>query len=211
MYIDKATRQKLKDKYKDEKVFVVPFDSVTHIPDKFSPNNEDIKLLNKYDTKGKYILRHDAEYNPAFQQLIPYVLITDATGEKYFVSKRIAGDTRLLGKLSLGFGGHINPCDGALAVILAALHRELSEEVEIDMVEDSIEFLGNVRDLTSTTPDHLGFAFTVKANQVRIKEDDVLEGLWMSKQELIENYFGFESWSRYIIDHFYESEENTEQ
>ena len=210
MLVDNATKKKLKEKYKDEQVFVVPFDSVKHIKDKFTPSDDSIKSLDLYDNMGRYILRYDAEYNPSFQQLIPYVLITDKTGEKYYVSKRIAGDSRLLQNLSLGFGGHINPCDGHAAVILNALYRELNEEVAIDMVKDSVEFLGYVRDLTSTTPDHLGFVFTVKANYVKIKEDNVLEGFWMTKKELIDNYFHFEGWAKYIIDYFFESEENNE-
>jgi len=205
MLPDKALKKKLMEKYQDEQVFVVPFESVTHIQDKFTPSTDDIKALDLYDKLGKYILRYDAEYNPAFQQLIPYVLITDKSGEKFYVSKRIAGDNRLLENYSLGFGGHINPCDGSVSVILKALHRELNEELDMTMIEDSIDFLGNVRDLTSTTPDHLGFVFSVKVKRVKIKEKDKLKGSWMTKEELVDNYFHFEGWSKYVIDHFFES------
>jgi predicted NUDIX family phosphoesterase len=211
MYVDRALKKKLMDKYQDEKVYVVPFESVTQIKDKFTPSDNPIKALDSYDKLGRYILRYDAEYNPAFQQLIPYVLITDKSGEKFYVSKRIAGDKRLLKNYSLGFGGHINPCDGSLSVILTALHRELNEELDMNMIEDSIEFLGHVRDLTSTTPDHLGFVFTVKAKKVKIKEKDKLKGLWMTKQELIDNYFYFEGWAKHIIDYFFEVEESRQE
>ena len=207
MFVDSATKKKLKDKYHDEQVFVVPFDTVAHIKDKFTPAKSDIQSLNQYDNLGRFILRYDAEYNPAFQQLIPYVLIMNKTGDKYYVSKRIAGDTRLLQSYSLGFGGHINPCDNGTSIILNALRRELNEEVEIKPIKDSIEFVGYVRDLTSDTSEHLGFVFAAKASSVKIKEKNVLKGFWMTKEELIENYFNFEGWARHIIDFLYESSE----
>lgn len=206
MYIDSSLKKKLEEKYQDEQVFVVPFEQVKHIKDRFTPSDEDIEHLNKYDTMGRYILRHDAEYNPSFQQLIPYVLISDPEGEKFFVSKRTSGDARLQNRYALGFGGHINPEDGSFSVILSAMYRELNEEVDIELSEESdIKFIGYVRDLTSDTKDHLGFVFIVKAESVKIKEKDKLQGVWMTKKELVDNYFHFEGWSRYIIDYFYEN------
>lgn len=206
LIVDNALKAKLVEKYKDEQVYVVPFESVKHIEDKFSAidtKDNSLKQLAKYDNLGKFILRHDAEYNPIFQQLIPYVLIADPLGEKFYVSKRIAGDQRLIKNLSLGFGGHINPCDGPTNVILNAFRRELQEEVDIKLHDDKIHFIGHVRDLTSSTPDHLGFVFVVKADKVRIKESHVLEGQWMTLKELEDNYFNFESWAKYIIDYLY--------
>lgn len=213
MYIDRELKRSLVDKYKDEQVFVVPYDTVAHIKDKFTPSNHKenklaIEKLNIYDTLGRYILRHDAEYNPTFQQLIPYVLIMDPSKKRFFISERIAGDQRLLKDFSLGFGGHINPCDGSNGVIMKSLYRELQEEVKIEKYDNNASFVGYVRDLSSSTPDHIGFVFVVEASNVSIKEDDNLVGQWMTIKDLENNYFRFESWAKHIIDYLYINKNN---
>ncbi len=203
-------KKTLIEKYKDEQVFVVPYDTVDHIQDQFSAVNHKIFSINSlklYDSKGKYVLRSDAEYNPAFQQLIPYVLISDTTGKRLFISQRIAGEQRLLKDFSLGFGGHINPCDGNNNVIMNAFHRELKEEVKINIYKDNIDFMGHVRDLKSSTSDHLGFVFIVKATKVSIRENKNLIGQWMSVEDLEKNYSNFESWSKHIINWLYLNKE----
>lgn len=208
MNVDLSLKKQLEAKYGNEQVFVVPFAETAHIGDKFTKTNADMSALTQWDSKGKFVLRSDAEYNPAFQQLIPYVLITDVTGTKFYVSRRIAGDDRLKGTLSLGFGGHIDLVDGTQNVILKAFERELDEEVFIKRKKTPANLLGYVRDLDSATKDHLGFVFTVTARSVRIKEDTVLEGFWMSLQELVDNYHKFESWARYIIDYYFVLQQN---
>lgn len=205
MYRDNYLKKQLKDKYGDEQVFVVPFGLVKNIPDRFTKETkgpkELEKMLNSICSRGQFIFRYDAEYNPAFQQLIPYVVISNLSGTRYYVSERISGDARLVSKYSLGFGGHINPIDnGHENLIMAALKRELCEELFYEKMSEP-EFLGYIRDLHSETRDHLGFVFQVKAKKVRIKETDVLKGKWMTLEELEDRYFHFESWSRYIIDY----------
>ena len=203
------TKKQLQEKYGDEQVFVVPMLSAQHIADKFSEArqclqcNDDLLTLQEWDAKGRYVFRHDAEYNEALQQLIPYVLITDVTGEKFYISRRIAGDARLTGALSLGFGGHINPIDGTTNVIMNGFERELNEEVFIKRKKAPVEFLGYVRDLNSPTKEHIGLVMMVKARYVKIKEENVLEGLWMTLPELVDNYHKFESWAKHIIDYLF--------
>lgn len=203
MHTDLSLKRQLEAKYGDEQVFVVPFAEATHIGDKFTKTVASLPSLRQWDAKGKYILRSDAEYNPALQQLIPYVIILDITGTKFYVSRRIAGEERLKGSYSLGFGGHIDPTDGSQDVILKAFERELNEEVYINRKNTPAVLLGYVRDLDSPTKDHLGFVFTVTARSVKIKEDNVLEGFWMSLQDLVDNYHKFESWARHIIDYLF--------
>ena len=165
------------------------------------------KELSYFNSSGHYIYRYEAEENPAFQQLIPYVVIRDLSKEKFYISKRIKGDDRLQGKLSIGFGGHLSPedCYGEINIIYSGLKRELSEEVYIDDSDITPSFLGYVRDLSGSTSDHLGFVFTVETNNVFIKEDDALQGQWMMLSELVDRYYEFENWGRYIIDYFYEN------
>lgn len=200
-------RNELKKKYGDEQVFVIPVSLVNGIPDKFTyqtAKKEEIK--GRYGTQGKYIPRYLAEYDESLQQIIPYFAICNKDQSKFFVAKRIAGESRLVDKLSLGFGGHINECDGYTSHIFNCINREMDEELNVNTNKE-IKFIGTIRDITSPTNDHFGLAFKVvieDENKVSIKETDKMIGEWMTKQQLFDNYGKFEGWSKYIIDYLYE-------
>lgn len=198
------TKEQLKAKYKDEKVFVIPSNLVQNINDKFTYVNKDENIWTKYDNLGIYINRYEAEYNNAFQQVIPYFIISNESETKYFVGKRIKGDTRLEGMLSLGFGGHINDIDGNIEIVKKAINREMNEELNIEPISN-FKYIGTMRDLTSETNDHFGLIFMLKANEssISIKETDNLEGIWMTKEEMYDKYGKFENWSKYILDYLY--------
>jgi hypothetical protein len=66
------TKEQLKEKYKDEKVFVLPSNLVQNVHDRFSKLKHDKAIWTKYDQLGIYIPRYEAEYNLAFHQIIPY-------------------------------------------------------------------------------------------------------------------------------------------
>lgn len=199
-------RQALKEKYGDEKVFVLPVSKVEGIPDKFTPCKHDDKIWKKYDNQGIYINRWEAEGDSSFQQIIPYFFVTNEDASKVFIAKRIDGDHRLVDKLSLGFGGHIDSCDGFEQVVLKALTREMWEELDIEPLSKAT-YMGTMRDMTSSTNDHLGLIFGVQAKegQVFIRETEKLVGEWMTMQQLYDNYAKFENWSKYIIDFFCEN------
>ena len=198
------SKQELKNKYKDEKIFVIPSNLVQNISDKFTKQKHDSSIWSKYDNLGKYIYRYDAEYNFAFKQIIPYFFITNEDESKYYVSKRIQGDTRLEGKLSLGFGGHIDSSDGNIEIIKKAINREMNEELNIEPISN-FEYMGTMLDLTSETNDHFGLIFKIKTKEdlISIKEKDKLEGIWMTKKEMFDKYGFFENWSKYILDYLY--------
>ena len=200
------SKQELKQKYGDEKVFVIPIDLVTGIPDKKKRKKHDKNIWTRYANEGKYIPRWEAEYNNAFQQIIPYFVVTNEDESKYFVAKRLGGESRLIDKLSLGFGGHINECDGNTEPIFKGLVREMEEEL-ILMPSSPFQFCGTIRDITSPTNDHFGLAFIVKAKEedVALREIGKMECEWMTKEQLFENYPKFEGWSKYIIDELYNS------
>lgn len=203
-------KKQLQEKYGDEWVFAVPFTACTKIEDQFTkldfkPTSPEMKLLSGIMAQGKFLLRADIEGDITFQQVIPYAFVV--CNGSYFVSRRIKGDSRLQGKLSLGFGGHLNPCDGNTRntdMILNGLKREMREETTIENCEASSSCYGFVRDLKSSTPDHIGVVFKynvlrISVDKLKIKEKDTLEGFWMSEQELVRNIDKFESWAQYII------------
>ncbi len=98
------------------------------------------KYLDKLFAPGvpRFMPRPQAEKDPSFKQLIPYVIMT--CGGKYlsYVRGKRAGETRLVAKRSLGIGGHINPTDDMplfgnfYDTYLAAVQREVAEEVSIE-------------------------------------------------------------------------------
>lgn len=209
--VDPLIKEKLKEKYPTEKVLAVPFGMVEKIPDKFhilkAHGRASRPSVRKWDVLGTFVARYEAEYNDALIQLIPYTIIFSTRRNKFLVAKRIAGDDRLISKHSIGFGGHVNPedmGDKALSAIEKAQRRELLEEVAIRRYKGAPVLFGTVRDLSSKTPDHLGFCYLQKCETAKIVETDTLSGIWMSISELADHYHSFESWSRYIIDHIFQ-------
>jgi predicted NUDIX family phosphoesterase len=197
---DQKLIRELKKQYKDEQVYVVPYDAVTSIQDGFTPMKDNGSIWSKFDGMGRYIYRYDAEYDPSFQQIIPYVIVQHDKTDQYLVSERIGGEPRLQGQFSLGFGGHINPEDGTHQVLLKAMARELSEELHHEF-SSKADFLGYIRDFKSKTSEHLGCIFRVTANKCKVREIENLKGVWMSIDTLEQNYFRFEGWSQFIINH----------
>lgn len=198
-------KAKLRDKYGDEQVFVVPYTMTTDIPDLFTAKRITARDLNSIEVKGKYILRYDAEYNNEFQQIIPYIIVTSEDLKRIYVSERIAGEERLRQKLSF-FGGHINPCDASTgkSIIVNGAKRELNEEVKL-IGAGQLKAIGTVRDKGSTTPDHTGIVLSITAKEAEIKETDGMNGKWMTLDQVITDYAKFEGWARYIIDHVFKS------
>ena len=210
--VTEARKAALVKKYPTEMVYVIPYDSLKRIQDKFTPEKDGdwVKRIQYrwWDKAGKFIFRYDAEENPVFQQIIPYILVCNKEKNRFFVTKRIAGEERLKGSLALGCGGHINPCDAeSEKIIFNAALRELNEELNAPdtITKEDFDVIGTVRSITSTTNDHLGVVMTIAIDedQVSVKEIDNLEGVWMDLSELVANYEKFESWARFIIDYFY--------
>lgn len=96
-------------------------------------------LLDPANTR--FILRAEAESDPAWKQIIPYVILRCGSGANtaVFCYQRGAGggEARLRALGSIGLGGHINPADEGLfsaagrEAYAAAVQRELEEEVEL--------------------------------------------------------------------------------
>lgn len=190
--------------YGSEEVFIVPFHNLQHIEDGFTKLKHDKNIWSKFDKIGKYVYRNDAEGINVLQQIIPYVIIKN-TSNQFLAYKRLTttNESRLHNTYSLGFGGHINREDGTRDVLFKATVRELMEELNISNISSSLRFTGYVRDLGGTTADHLGcvFVFDCNDDEVSVKETNLLEGKWMTKDELINAYSKFESWSKFIIDY----------
>lgn len=204
-------REELKAKYKDEQVLCVK--DIDYIAWLSVYDNDNLKALqDSIEYHGMFKLRYEAEINEDFKQIIPYVVVKNKQG-KYFVTKRIGGDHRLVGSYSLGLGGHVNPCDmvksenprlimDSIQTLSNCMYRELEEETNADIKKFTFMDKGAFVDKSQPVSKvHLCKLVEATYNgEFGIKEVDKLEGQWMSPSEIDGIYDKLEGWSKIACD-----------
>ena len=146
--------------------------------------------------------RPEMETDPAYKQIIPYVLVT--RGAEAFVMQRLkkGGEQRLHGLLSLGVGGHINPVDEAEgSALTAGLRREVDEEVDVERAASltPLGVINNDRDEVGRV--HLGFLFRLEAEgAVTVRETEKLSGSFMPIAALPALRDKMEGWSQIALE-----------
>jgi predicted NUDIX family phosphoesterase len=163
------------------------------------------RYLSRLFAKGvpRFMPRSQAEKNPAYKQLIPYVIMAcDGKVLSYVRGKR-AGETRLVGNRSIGIGGHINPADDMplfsnfYDAYCAAVEREVAEEVSVETGhKDRVVALLN-DDSNEVGQVHLGIVhyWTLDAPQVSRKEQMITQMTFMTPAQLQEVQGTLETWS----------------
>lgn len=158
----------------------------------------------------RFMPRSEAENDPSFKQLIPYVIMMHAGKVLSYVRGKRAGETRLVAKRSIGIGGHINPVDDAVPlfgtdwkeVYLSAVEREVAEEVNVECGHtDRIVALLN-DDSNEVGQVHLGVVhcWTLDADTVSRREQMITQMEFMSADELHEVRDSMETWSQLCLD-----------
>lgn len=157
-------------------------------------------------TKALYIPRDEAEGNPEWRQIIPYVVVFNPVGGDVFAFTRLAkqSEQRLHQKRSIGVGGHVNPVDGSsdIQTIISAACRELTEELVIDgLAGSNLRFIGFINDLsTPVSRDHLGCVYVASvSSSVAVRETDKMTGSFVSLDEIGFEAHLYESWSRLLL------------
>ena len=149
----------------------------------------------------EFLPRPQAEEDPSYRQVIPYIVI--CRGGEVFATRRLnkGGESRLHGLISLGVGGHIDRAEDGDGddVLMRGLIRELREEVDMDDV-GTLEFRGIINDASNDVGSvHLGFFYTLDTRgEVRVKETEKLEGMWLSRSQLPELLSSMETWSQIV-------------
>jgi predicted NUDIX family phosphoesterase len=152
---------------------------------------------------GRFMDRRLAEEDPAFKQLIPYVVVRD--GALVYLMERTAagGDPRLHGKASIGVGGHLNPVDEGEDPLTDGLRREWAEELVADW-EPQFRLVGLLNDDSNPVGSvHLGVVFEVEAQgrPVEVREHEKLAGRFATLAEVRAAWDRMETWSRLVADH----------
>jgi predicted NUDIX family phosphoesterase len=168
------------------------------------------KYIDKLFAPGvpRFMPRPQAEKDPSFKQLIPYVIMTCNGKYLSYVRGKRAGETRLVAKRSLGIGGHINPVDWTLftaesyKTYLEAVQREVAEEVSVETAyTDKVVALLN-DDSNEVGQVHLGIVhlWTLDEPKVNKKEQMITQMGFMSIPELQEVRDTMETWSQICFD-----------
>jgi predicted NUDIX family phosphoesterase len=155
-------------------------------------------ILDVIASQHFFVARADAEVQPKWRQIIPYVVVTQ--GDDVFTLRRLRKQTeaRLHDKVSIGIGGHINPGHD----VLAGLRKELDEEVAIDDPYE-LEFAGILNDeSTEVSRVHLGAVYVLRAStrSVRVRETEKMTGSFVPRAELATMREAMETWSQVVYD-----------
>lgn len=156
----------------------------------------------------RFMPRSQAEQNPSYKQLIPYVIMTHEGKYLSYTRGKRAGETRLIGNRSIGIGGHINPVDWTLfsaepyQTYLEAVEREMAEEVSVETSHsDSVVALLN-DDSNDVGSVHLGIVHFWKLDAPRVekKEQMITQMAFMTVEELQQVRDTLETWSQLCLD-----------
>jgi predicted NUDIX family phosphoesterase len=151
----------------------------------------------------RYLPRDEAEVDPAFKQLIPYLVVRHA-GRLFHYQRRGGGEKRLHARRSIGLGGHICSDDGAASAdaYQAGMRRELLEEVSIagTFSERCVGLIND--DRTPVGRVHLGVVhlLDVSSAEVTCREPTLESRGFDTPQELRRAVGEFESWSQFLLE-----------
>jgi len=169
------------------------------------------RYLDKLFVPGvpRFMPRPQAEADPGYKQLIPYVILSCNGKYLSYVRGRRAGEARLTGLRSIGIGGHINPADDLplfssdfREAYKSAVEREVAEEVSVEAGHsDKIVALLN-DDSTEVGSVHLGIVhhWILDSTKVSRREQVITQMAFMSPAELHRLRDSMETWSQLCLE-----------
>ncbi|MEI8289371.1 MAG: hypothetical protein WCH99_07845 [Verrucomicrobiota bacterium] len=154
-----------------------------------------------------FMPRAQAETNPQFKQVIPYVIVTDGKNILHYVRGKKAGEQRLVAKGSIGIGGHINDEDHTLfafglQAFQDAVRREVCEElsvagefnaVPVGLINDDSTEVGSV---------HFGVVHVLRCQPEQVKKNEqvITQMEFVHIDELKAKRDQMETWSQLCLD-----------
>lgn len=166
----------------DKQILAVPSSRVEKIT-KAALANDGLFLFTN-DSEYKDVLKHavmkrrgDLENDTNYKQIIPYLVLKNGNTIFYYIRSNTGSESRLLDKLSIGIGGHIEVEDieKAEEAIDVALQREIQEEIGGTVQIKNIHPLGFIfTEKTEVDTVHIGVLFTgefTNANVIASEEE----------------------------------------
>lgn len=194
----------------EEKVLVIPrglletqgmFQGLTFDIDRYLPVLRD-------NRNYRFIPRSAAENDPTLKQLIPYFIICHQSGIWAYTRGKKSGETRLVARISIGIGGHINNLDENLFedIYQRAATRELEEEVAVPpgYTQKIVALLND--DATPVGSVHLGVVHVLRTSSPAVskRESAITEAGFRTRAELEPLRQQMETWSQICFDHIEE-------
>jgi len=158
----------------------------------------------------RFMPRSQAEVDPSFKQIIPYVIMACDGRYLSYVRGTRAGEKRLVGNRSIGIGGHINPADNEAPLFdtdfrqmyLTAVEREVAEEVFVEtghtdrivaLLNDESNEVGSV---------HLGIVHVWNLDEPKVnkREQMITRMSFKTVAELQKVRETMETWSGLCVD-----------
>ena len=162
----------------------------------------------------RFMPRSQAEADPTYKQLIPYVIMNCNASYLTYVRGKRAGETRLVEKRSIGIGGHINPVDempllnkdhatDSKEMYFEAVEREVKEEVNVKANCTSNRIVALLNDDTNEVGQvHLGIVhfWELDSEDVEKREQMITKMSFMTSIELDGIRGSLETWSALCLD-----------
>jgi predicted NUDIX family phosphoesterase len=196
-----------------EQVGVIPsflMDKLDKTKDHYISGLESAQIIDVIEEYMKFVDRTpELELNENYRQVIPYCIVYNRKMNKVLAATRTnkQGEARLHNKLSIGMGGHINPCDakyveGPDYALFECIHRELKEELGIDDLVRTIYQGVIYANQSPVDRVHLATVFLIVVDQdfdvTKESEKQVRE--WLTVEELKDRVLDMESWSQIAFD-----------
>lgn len=151
----------------------------------------------------EYIPRSQAEHDPRYKQIIPYLIFSH--NDSFFLMQRreTASEKRLRNKFSLGIGGHIRKEDlDAGTTIFDWARREFAEEINYsgDLTIEPIGLLNDDTNEVGTV--HIGLVMLIHGTTSTISVKSELKSGQLVDLATCKAYYNdLEQWSQLIVTH----------
>lgn len=155
----------------------------------------------------RFVPRSEAEEDPSYKQIIPYVLIQRDDTFLHYVRGKGSGEKRLVSKGSIGVGGHINNRDvtlfqTGLEFYEEAVQRELHEELSMEGRFDTriVALLND--DSSPVDRVHLGVVHVCRLMGENVSKGEacITDLKFLTLSELVARRDQMETWSQLCLD-----------